>query len=347
VKRAKLTDVAGAAGVSAATASLVLNENYIGRVGEEVADRVRAEAKKLNYRTNLLARNLRTKKSKTIGLISDTLTTSNFAGRMLAGAEDATWKRGWFLDLINTASDLQIEERAIMALLQHNVEGFIYASMYNRTVEKIPESLKNQTIIFLDCNVNNFNTHDSVVPAEYASATIAMEFLISKGHRDIGWIGISNPTNAGKERFRAFVDQMKKLKTENYRALVFETFESYANDGYIAARTLLTNPKRPTALFCFSDRMAMGAYRAASELGLRIPQDISIMGFDNQEHIAEALWPPLSTMQLPHYEMGFWAASRLINQLESKDSESISREQKQMICELVERGSVGPPPLLQ
>ncbi len=341
MKRAKLSDVAKAAGVSSATVSLVLSENANGRVGTEVEKRVRAQAQKLNYSTNLVARSLRTRKSKTIGLISDTVATTNFAGRMLAGAEETAWKRDWLLIFVDTSADSQNEERAIRALLQRDVEGFIYASMFHRTLD-CPKQLKLQPTIFLHCSLNAPDTHDSVVPAEYASAALAMDFLVKNGHREIGWIGISNPTVGGLERSRAYKDAMKKLKVKNYKALMSETFESYANDGYVAAMKLLTGSRRPTALFCFSDRMAMGAYRAAAEVGLRIPQDISIMGFDNQPHIAEALWPPLSTMQLPHYEMGTWAVNRLIDELENKDSELDKREQKEIICQLVERDSVAP-----
>ena len=341
MKRAKLSDVAIAAGVSSATVSLVLSENANGRVSEKVEKRVRAEAKKLKYSPNLVARSLRTRKSKTIGLISDTVATTNFAGRMLAGAEETAWKRGWLLIFVDTSADSENEELAINALLQRDVEGFIYASMFHRKLD-CPPQLKARPTIFLHCSVNSLDTHSSVVPAEYLSAALAMDYLIKNGHREIGWIGITNPTVGGQERARAYVDAMKKLKVKDFRALMFKTFESYANDGYIGAMKLLAGNRRPTALFCFSDRMAMGAYRAATELGLRIPADISIMGFDNQPHIAEALWPPLSTMQLPHYEMGTWAATRLIDELEKQDSEQIPQEQKEITCQLVERDSVAP-----
>ena len=341
MKRVKLSDVAAAAGVSTATVSLVLSENAHGRVSEGVEKRVLAAAKKLRYRPNLVARSLRTQKSKTIGLISDTVATTNFAGQMLAGAEETAWKRGWLLIFVDTSADSQNEERAINALLQRNVEGFIYASMFHRKLD-YPPQLKHQPTIFLHCRLNSPDSHSSVVPAEYESASLAMDYLIKKGHREIGWIGITNPTESGRERSRAYVDAMKRMKVSGYKSLMFNTFESYANDGYIGAMKLLQGVRRPTALFCFSDRMAMGAYRAANEIGLRIPEDISIMGFDNQPQIADALWPPLSTMQLPHYEMGTWAADRLIDELENQDSESILCEQKEITCKLIERDSVAP-----
>ena len=110
--------------------------------------------------------------------------------------------------------------------------------------------------------------------------------------------------------------------------------------GRNAALQLLSGPGRPTALFCFNDQMAMGAYQAAGYLGLGIPADLSIVGVDNLELIADALWPGLSTMALPHYEMGRWAVHKLLNELENPGA---PRVQEKVACPLVERGSVAPP----
>ena len=111
--------------------------------------------------------------------------------------------------------------------------------------------------------------------------------------------------------------------------------------GREAALGLLGQPDRPTALFCFSDRVAMGAYQAATALGLRIPEDVSIVGIDNLEIIADALWPGLTTVALPHYEMGSWAVHRLLDDIENPGAPAV---QTQLDCPLIERGSLGPPP---
>lgn len=145
-----LKNVAEAAGVSAATASIVLNGRAEGRVSEEVANRVIATAKELNYRPNLTARSLRTQESKTIGLISDQIATTPFAGQMLAGAQDVAWRNGWLLLLINTEDDKNFEDTATKALIQRNVDGFIYASMYHREVS-IPKSIAERQVVLLDC----------------------------------------------------------------------------------------------------------------------------------------------------------------------------------------------------
>ncbi len=110
--------------------------------------------------------------------------------------------------------------------------------------------------------------------------------------------------------------------------------------GLQAGRALLDLDDRPTAIFCFNDRMAMGVYHAAAERGLRIPDDLSVVGFDNQELIADGLRPGLTTVALPHYEMGAWAVENLIRRIENPESEV---EQVRLPCPLVSRGSVAAP----
>ena len=115
---------------------------------------------------------------------------------------------------------------------------------------------------------------------------------------------------------------------------------SDASGGYRSGLALLDRAPRPTAIFCFNDRMAMGLYQAAAERGLRIPEDLSVVGFDNQELIADGLRPGLTTVALPHYEMGAWAVETLIRRLEDPD---IAPEQVLLRCPVVARASVGPP----
>jgi len=107
--------------------------------------------------------------------------------------------------------------------------------------------------------------------------------------------------------------------------------------GYRATRALLDRADRPTALFCFRDLMAMGAYQAAAELGLRVPDDVSIVGYDDMRHIADGLFPGLTTVALPHYEMGTWAARRLLDT-------TTAPEQRRLRGRLIKRGSVTTVP---
>ncbi|WP_255371711.1 substrate-binding domain-containing protein [Cellulosimicrobium sp. CUA-896] len=117
--------------------------------------------------------------------------------------------------------------------------------------------------------------------------------------------------------------------------------ESDPAGGYAAAKELLAGERRPTAVFCFNDRIAMGAYRAAAELGLRIPEDVSIVGFDNQEYVADGLFPGLTTVELPHFDMGVWAAEQLFHHIDGASGDAASARLRGPV---VRRDSVAPPP---
>ena len=333
-----LKNVAEAAGVSPATASIVLNGRAEGRVSAAVADRVLATAKELNYRPNLTARSLRTQESKTIGLISDQIATTPFAGQMLAGAQDVAWRNGWLLLLVNTDDDKKFEDSATKALIQRNVDGFIYASMYHREVT-IPKAISDQQVVLLDCFEKSGN-HDSVIPAEYKGARAAIEYLVSQGHRKIAHITDGGNLYASPERLRAFKDVLTENKIEVKDEFVLKVKGSDTQEGYAACKQLLSLKNRPTAIFAYNDRMAFGAYEAIQEAGLIVGKDISVVGFDNQPHFADSLKPGLTTVQLPHYAMGAWAAQRLLDQLQN--SESTTSIRHQIDCALVVRESVGP-----
>ncbi|MFM6940597.1 MAG: LacI family DNA-binding transcriptional regulator [Candidatus Planktophila sp.] len=336
-----LKDVASAAGVSSATASLVLNGRADGRVSLELAAKVEQAAEKLDYRPNLVARSLRTQVSKTLGLISNDVATSPFAGAMLAGAKEVAWEQGWLLFLVNTNDDKEMEAAATHSLIQRNIDGLIYAAMYHQEIEA-PEYFKDQKFVLLDC-IDSKGQFDSVVPQEYEGALSAMEYLIEQGHIKIAHLTTGEKTIAGQERLRAYKDVLTKNKVKIDNSFIIEAKSSNSIDGYHATQKLLQSKNLPTAIFCYTDRMAMGAYEAIAEAGLSIPKDISVVGFDNQLNIADALRPGLTTVQLPHYEMGAWAVNRLLATIESENSEPREPEHMRIACPLVVRSSVAPP----
>jgi len=327
--------------VRPATVSLVLNGRSDGRVSADLVSRVEAAAARLNYRPNLIARSLRTQVSKTIGIISNDVATTPFAGAMLSGAQEVAWRNGWLLLLVNSNGEAAMEEAAIRSLVQRNVDGFIYTTMFHQEV-KTPDYLKKQKVVLLDC-VDANNEHESVVPNEYQGAKDAVQYLVDQGHTKIAFIGTKENTIAGRERLKAFKDVLKANKIELNPEYVVEVASANSIDGYTGARELLTTTVRPTAIFCYTDRIAMGAYEAIAEAKLSVPQDISVVGFDNQLNIADALRPPLTTVQLPHFEMGAWAATRLLEAIDPQNSEPLGQHGQVIACPLVIRDSVAPP----
>jgi len=336
--RVLIKDVAAHAGVSVTTVSHVLNNVPGKRVSDETRDRVRRAAAELGYTPNGLARSFRLQRSHTLALVSDEIATTPYAGRIILGAQEAASRSGWLLMLVNSGGDPDREAAEIAALKQRRVDGFLYATMYHRDVA-VPEALTDVPTVLLDAKTSDSSV-SWVVPDEVAGGRTATEELIRHGHRQIGFLNNVDDIPATRGRLRGFRAAVHDAGLELVDAWV-RNETSDTEGGLRGARTILGSDPRPTGLFCFNDRMAMGAYHAAAELGLRIPEDLSIVGFDNQDLIAEGLRPTLTTVALPHYEMGAWAVETLIRHLE-QPKKGVPL-QVRLSCPLVSRESVARP----
>jgi len=343
-RKATIRDVAAAAGVSVTTVSHVLNEVDRARVAEDTRARVREAAEALSYTPSPLAKGLRTRRTKTIGLLSDHIATTPHAGKIILGAQETGLRRGWVLLVFNTEGDPVTEQREASAMLQYEVEGVLYASMYHRVAEP-PAALRGVPVVMLDARSED-PAIPAVVPDEVTGGRTAVTEVLRAGHRRIGFATSRDDIPATHGRLTGYQDALHAAGIGfDPRLVVAGESEFGPRGGYQAARTLLSLPDPPTALFCFNDRMAMGAYRAAAELGLRIPADLSVIGFDNQEIIADGLYPGLTTVALPHYEMGQWAMRTLLRLIESPGrGRKASTGPHLMPCPLVRRDSIGPPP---
>lgn len=333
--KVSIKDVAARSGVSVTTVSHVLNDVPGKRIADGTRDRVRRAAEELGYAPSSVARNLRLQRSQMLALISDEIATTPYAGRMILGAQEAASKAGWLLMLVNTGSDPEFEAAEIQALRQRQVDGFLYATMYHQKVV-VPEALAGMPTVLLDARSDDAAI-PSVVPDEVSGGRTATEELIRHGHTRIGFVTNVDDVPATRGRLEGYRAALRDAGLPYDKRLVVAG-RSDTDGGLQVTRKLLSATDRPTALFCFNDRMAMGAYHAAAELGLRIPQDLSVVGFDNQELIAEGLRPKLTTVALPHYEMGAWAVETLIANIEGHD---LSGPQHTVLpCPLVARNSV-------
>jgi LacI family transcriptional regulator len=341
-KRIVIKDVAAAAGVSATTVSHILNEVEGKRINPETRQRVLEAADQLGYAPNGLARGLRLRRSNSIGFISDHIATTPFAGRIILGAQEEAAKHGQMLLMLNTGGDKDLERDEIDLLLQRQVDGVLYAAMSHRIFD-VPEALRDVPTVLLDAQAAD-RSAAAVVPDEAAGGYTAVRELIEHGHRRIGFVTDTEDIPASHGRLEGYRRALTEAGIAFDPALVTaELCDSPG--GYLAARRLLEPVSRPTALFCFNDRMAMGAYRAAAELGLSIPRDLSVIGFDNQDLICDGLVPTLTTVELPHYEMGVRALSLLLAQIESSETRLTEPIEPELLsCPLVRRSSVAPPP---
>jgi LacI family transcriptional regulator len=332
--RVKIRTVADAAGVSVTTVSLVLNNVASARVGADTRRRVQEAAARLGYVPNEVARQLRGQRTSTLGLLGDEVTTTPYAGRMVLGAQEAASRHGWLLMLLNSGLDPELERREISALLQNRVDGVLYTTMYHRVV-RVPDQLRTVPTVVLDAEDEDANL-PSVVPDEQGGAYLATKELLDHGHRRIAFINSNLDIPATPGRLAGYQMALRHADVPFDPRLVVSA-HPVSREGYAVASRLLEGPERPSALFCFNDRVAMGAYQAASALGLRIPADLSVVGFDDQEEISEGLLPGLTTVALPHYAMGAWAVDALIARILDP---STPVERAVLPCPLVRRESV-------
>lgn len=335
--RARISDVAAAAGVSVTTVSLVMND-AVSRISEDTRRRVQEAAQAVGYAPSSVARSLRTRRTRTVGLISDQIATTPFAGRMLAGAQDAAREHEHLVIFVDTGGDPEVERDAIAALSAQQVDAMIYACMWHRVVDA-PAGLKPGTV-FLDCRPET-GDYPSVVPADRDGGFSAAQELIDAGHRRIAYLDTVDTPIASSLRHEGYLAALAAAGITPDPALHVSA-ETTAFGGREGAERLLDLPEdqRPTGIFCFNDRMAAGVYLAAHRRGIRIPDDLSVVGFDDQLLVAAEQDPPLTTVALPHYEMGRWAMEVALGVRAEGTSDATHR----MRCPVVRRDSVGPPP---
>jgi LacI family transcriptional regulator len=337
--RVRISDVASAAGVSIATVSASLNEVESARISADTRARVREVADRLGYVPNRLAQGLRVQRSGTIGFVGDRVATTPYAVGMVLGALEAAQAADRVVLLMNSGGHDDLEAREFETLLQHQVDGVLYATMWHRTVE-VPAVLGDTPVVLVDAESAD-PTVSSAVPDEVGGAMTAVGELLGQGHRRIAFINNADPTLAATGRLEGYRRALGQAGIEADRALVVAVTDIGPEGGYRAARRLLAMPKRPTAVFCFRDLMAMGVYRAALEAGLDIPRDLSVVGFDDMEGVASGLFPGLTTVALPHYEMGAWGVQQLLALI---DTPGRKGEQVKLSGQLIRRRSVAPPP---
>ncbi|MDT0163951.1 LacI family DNA-binding transcriptional regulator [Actinotalea sp. AC32] len=336
-RRVTIKQVAAEAGVSITTVSHVLNDVPGVRAHPATRERVKEAAARLGYVPNRLAQSLRTQRSNTIGLIGDEIATTPFAGKLILGAQDVALEKEAVVLVVSTGYQRDVENREIEELLRRQVDGILYASMFHRRVELPPQLASVPTVL-----VNAQCTTPGVpwvVPDEVAGGRDAAEVLLAAGHRRLGFINNIDDIPAAAGRLEGFIGRLAEdgVAADDVAVVAAETDPP---GGYAAAMDLLGRDRRPTAIFCFNDRLAMGAYRAAAELGLRIPEDLSVVGFDNQEYVADGIHPGLTTIELPHFDMGVWAAEQLFNQIDGGSGDAPSERLRGPV---VHRGSVAPP----
>lgn len=313
-KRVTLADVARRAGLSTTAASMILNGRPDTRLSAEAHARVNEAAAELGYRPNVAARGLRTDKTLTIGFISDVVATTRFASGLIKGALEAAEQAGHVVLVLETGGDPARESEAIEAVLDRQVDGIIFAVMRARELF-IPDVPSSTRVVML--NATNRNHAVSVLPDELHGGRAAVRLLAEAGHREgIALIGQNEEVERDMFRSATVAERIAGIRAEMAeRGLSFVAEESCwewePQEGYRITSELLRRTPGIRALLCMNDRLAFGAYQAVAEQGLLVPDDVSIVSFDNDE-LASYLRPGLTTIALPHEQMGRAAVELLL-----------------------------------
>jgi LacI family transcriptional regulator len=336
VERRKPTmmDVAAAAGVSQTTVSLVLNEIREARLSASTRQRVREAARDIGY---TLARHApaRAAGAAAIGFIADEITTDPWCAMQLEAVREKAWEHGLTVAAGVSHGDPELEAALFEQMLREPLVGLIYASILTRPIRPL-EFFRRVPTVLLNCYVPD-HALASVVPGELLGGYVATLHLIRAGHRRIGHVHGQSWTDPARDRIRGYRRALAEHDILYDPALV-RPGNWEPPTGYEQTMVLMDLPEPPTAIYLSNDMMALGAYDALKERGLRIPQDVSVVGYDDRE-IAQFMRPPLTTVVLPHHEMGLQATETLIDGLRPGGRQP----QIKVECPLVERSSVAAP----
>ncbi|NLW86155.1 MAG: substrate-binding domain-containing protein [Planctomycetes bacterium] len=332
-----MKEVAQRAGVSIRTVSRVLNEHP--HVANATRERVLRVIEELDFRPNAAARYMRTGQSQLIGFLTDEVAQNVFSYDLIIGAQQAAWEHEKLLFLLNTGNDPEVEIRAINMMRDHQVEGIIYATMYHREIKRsqFPEDIP---AILVNCFADD-RSLPSIVPDEIGGGRLATETLLKHGHRRVGFVNVAAKEPAPLGRLEGYRQALANYGIPYDEALVRfieEPFEGIATSTYDCVLSLLQMSDPPTGIFCFNDMMALGAYDAVRKSNLRIPEDVAIVGFDNVEILAAQIHPPLTTIELPVFEMGQLAVRMLLGEGDIAQGEQ--PVQHVIACPLIIRRSV-------
>ena len=327
-------DVAKRAGVSIATVSRVLNDSP--HVRPAVKRKVLRAVTALNYQPNRTAQRLRAKHSKVLGLIISDIQNPFFTS-VVRGIEDLAYAHGYSLVLCNSDEDPEKEKLYINVMRAEEVAGIILAST-SESNPRVSDLLDSHIpVIAIDRRIKDRRV-DSVLATNTQGACEAVAHLIALGHRCIGFIGLPLTRTTGRERFDGYQRALRENGLTVSRARV-RISDAKQQGGHDSALELLASQPCLTALFAANNLMTLGALDAIRERGLKIPDDISIAGFDDMSWAA-LLQPPLTAVAQPTYELGRQAAELLLERLKSPDKPV---EHVQLDTTLIVRGSSGQP----
>jgi DNA-binding LacI/PurR family transcriptional regulator len=303
---ASLTDVAKSAGVSIATASRILSGvDY--PVAEKTRQKVLEVAKELGYRPNLIARSLRQDRTHTIGIIVENI-LSPFIPPIIRGIEEQLKRNDYFSIIFDSNWDPRAEVAALERMGMRQIDGIIIVESFLHSSEEV-YALSNRPHLFVHRIFNSFSAN-SIIPDDRNGARRAVRHLVELGHRRIAFINGPTGWDAATNRLAGYQEELAAAQLA-FDPILVKQGDWQVQAGYTETQQLFTAPARPTAIFAANDLMALGAIYAAQEAGLKIPDDLAVVGYDDRD-FAGFVRPALTTVHMPCEQMGHVAAEALL-----------------------------------
>ncbi|QUJ69484.1 substrate-binding domain-containing protein (plasmid) [Photobacterium sp. GJ3] len=313
---ATMKDIARLAGVSTSTVSHVINKSRF--VSEEIAARVNRAAKELNYAPSALARSLKVNRTQTIGMLVTT-STNPFFGEVVKGVERSCYQKGYNLILCNTEGDSERMKASIDTLLQKRVDGLLLmcSTLEGEQID-VFERYPDIPVVVMDWGPMSF-VSDKIQDNSYQGGYLAARYLIDCGHQEIGCITGPLIKHQAQIRYEGFKHALSEAGLVVQHDWIVESdFE--CEGGYHAFNKIFASGSLPSVIFACNDMMAMGVINAANEKGIRIPEDLSLIGYDDI-HIAKFMTPSLTTIHQPKYRLGQAAVETLLKRINKEITE--------------------------
>ena len=331
-------DIAKKLNYSASTVSRALNNNPL--ISESTRKLIKKTAKEMGYRPNTLAANFRTKRTNTIGVILP-LINRHFFSSVISGIEEVAYKQGFTVTISQTNDNFEKEDKIAHTLFANRVDGLIISiGMETTTFDHLRLfSDKKLPLVFFDRVVDEIKAHKIVVD-DFGGSYQATKHLIDEGAKNVAHIGGPLNLKIYKNRQDGFCKAIKDSGLELNKSHIINTCLTRA-EGTKAIEKLIQNEKKPDAILCANDTTALSAIIYLKDKGIKVPEDISIVGFSN-EPFSEVVTPSISTIKQPGFIMGQKAAELLVKQINNKKG-TTEFETITMPTELIIRDSSKKP----
>jgi len=334
-----IKDIARHAGVSHTTVSRALNHSPL--ISARTTERIQEIASKLSYHPSVAARSLKTNRSQALGVIVSHIADPYFS-EILQGIDDVAQENGYSLFIASAQHDQVRENSIVQTMREHRVDGVILCSPHFTAEQSNQLNSYNIPIVALN-NQASESYRFAIYHDDVDGSRQACQHLIGLGHNKIAYLGNATSGRTTQERLEGFIQAMKEAGLPVLPEYIHQVSGNNPEQGLEGVEYFLGLPERPTALICYNDLMAIGVLKGLHKAGVRVPEDISVTGFDNIMY-SNYIQPPLTTIDQPKRFLGAEAAKLMFAQL-STDTNSLLKEttEKRLTGMLIIRQSTAPP----